>query len=257
MRVVRASRPSQKIEEGETIMSGKAKVLVLLAVCSLVAGSAQSAMVQIAEFRSGVDTVYVLERPIPKLGSPSTPPSHPGDFDVFGPDSLYHEAVVIAAHPDWRPALSVDDLAQWISVNENGAVPSIDTASGLYAVMVYYNQTNDVITGIVLDLWFTADNYLGGHGMSALYWNGEALDAPGDIIADAKQLFKNEYYVQFVGLELQPGENWLYLDATSFAGPAGVLFSGTLSAPDVDVPEPVSMGLLAAGAIGMILRRKR
>jgi len=67
------------------------------------------------------------------------------------------------------------------------------------------------------------------------------------------------YEFHFSGLTLNAGENWLFIEATSFGGPAGVAFSGvaTISTVTSDVPGPVSMGFPSIGAAVLLICRKR
>ena len=246
-------------------MSAKAKVLVLLAVCGMFAGTANAATVQVT-FRSGDNGIMVMQRPIPVFGVPSAAPTYPTDFVVEG-NVNYAPAVTVAPHTTWLQSLAYDPAAQWISVSQSGSTPGVQTMSGLYAIMIYDNITQDNMTGVSLDIWFTADNYVGGHGMAMMYINGEDMadyydwSDPANVndMYDGKQLFRQEFEIHFSGLTMAPGKNWLFLDATSFGGPAGVIFSGVVTIPvaDAPFPEPVSMSLLAVGAAGMLIRRKR
>jgi len=264
-------------------------MVLALVMCGLVVGSAQAGMVWdrtqaslgdgtflvngSSTFWSDAD-VWVMERPI-TYRSPlirSTPLVKPDDFDVSDA-SRYHLAAEITPHRDWLQKLSVSNDAVWISVNERGSMPDVDTNSGLYAIMIYNVgdddialRTNEQDGSFIpiranVDLYFTADNFLGGNGMAALYFNGDAVTEDdnglwGNFETAAVQLFRNQYELHFY-VDLQPGENWLYLDATSFYGPAGVIFAGNMSFSYVGVPEPMSMSLLAVGAMGMLIRRKR
>jgi len=269
------------------------KLLVALAVCGMLAASAQAGMVELNKvtgewewdavagcyhrtvtttmgFYSDANDVWVMERPI-TYRTPlirSAPLVKPDDFDVSDA-SRYHPAVEITPHREWLQALPVSDFARWISVNERGSDPNVDTNSGLYAIMLYNNELVDdrgwdvTIAGVNVDLYFTADNFLGGNGMSALYFNGDAVTEGdnglwGNFETAAVQLFKNQYDLHF-SVDLTPGENWLYLDATSFFGPAGVIFYGEFTYSQVEsyIPEPMSMSLLVVGAMGMLIRRKR
>jgi len=257
-------------------------MLVALAVCGLLVGSVQAAVIpstvssvsydydQMLKVTTNATTltfwsdagVWVKDRPI-TWSSPSVSPSALGPAD-FVVNDQYKPAVEITRHPLWLYPLPANGNANWISTSAFGSTPDVDTNSGLYAIMLYDNQGNETIQGALVDLYFTADNFLGGNGASALYFNGEAVTAAnnglwGNFETAALQLFKNQYDLHF-SVDLTPGQNWLYLDATSFFGPAGVIFAGEVNFATVTserIPEPVSMSLLAAGAVGLLIRRKR
>jgi len=260
----------------------KVKMLVAMVACAVLVSSVQAGMWQdvvrepigngqfsvtgTGAFWSNADGVLVMERLI-TFRNPLVKNEEPVvDFMSNSPEK-FNPAVVVEAHPEWLQSLSVSDAAQWVSVTKDGSTDGIDTASGLYAIMINNNQQIDVETGkpqyvgAYVSLYFTADNFLGGNGMTALYFNGAPVTEDdnglfGNFETAAVQLFKKEFELHF-SVELQPGENWLYLDATSFYGPAGVIFYGTVNYYYVEAPEPMSMSLLAMGAVGMLIRRKR
>jgi hypothetical protein len=226
----------------ESVMSRKAGIVALLAVCSIMAGTAQGAII---EFQSD-ETVMV--QPLPFGGLKVLTED---DFNLkwFSP-----AAVLNAPHPAWIAALP-NPMAKWLGVTRLDGTPSgpgIPIAwTGLYMIKVY----NDGMptTGGSIDLVYSMDDYLEG-----VYLNGQKITPEsGDLVSPRSGEFLAVHSLTFSGLEFAHGWNYIYLHAVNVEGPGGAIFSGTVTIPYVEIPEPMSMSLLTLGAAALLVRRKR
>ena len=270
-------------------MSGKAKILVVLAALGMMVG-AQGAIVGVP-FWSGQSNSDGRDVNITMATGPGFGIIVPtGSSDpVFDLAKLEPAFVLNPTHPYWMdpsdPAnWNGDTRARWIGTTANGGVVgdindrSQDRLSGMYAIKIENPGEAGYAT---LDLWFRADNSLGwptdnaelgifGQGLfapyassgylgtPALYINGEpvvdceyVLDVSGDRVGEYKAGING--HVLFSGLYLEKGDNWLYFNVGNYGGASGLLFSGVVTM----VPEPMTMSLLAMGGLALLRRKRR
>jgi len=237
-------------------MSLRSHALVVLTVCIGIAGVAQA---DVITFRSGDGNgaagtpdpnVTVLERPMYNQQFLT-----PGDFLAA---QVIPATIVETLNPYWAPTLDADSDARWISTQAHVGQTTEDMVSGLYAIKII-NPSNSAVTA-TLDLYYMVDNYLGsrwypGNETAMVYLNDEPIVTY--VQQAANEMYRYQQELHLTGLTLTPGDNWLYINATNSGLAAGVIFSGTMTTRPVDVPEPMTMSLLAVGAVGLFLRRKR
>ena len=144
-------------------------------------------------------------------------PFAPADFlaAAAGPP-----APIIANHGAWIPALPADPLARWISTSPSGAS---EGGSALYAQPFQLQAA--AIGSATLDFRFAVDNGLGGGGNVGVYVNGQPV--PGTTGGS----YGGQY--AFNGLDVsalvQPGANVLFVNASDYGGPGGLIYSATLT----------------------------
>jgi len=230
-------------------MSMKYYVLASLVACGFAAGAAQGAA--IITFRSGdgggaagTPDPFVTVLPGP-VGTGFTSLAA-ADFAAAQVTS----AVFAASNHFWIMTLPADPEAHWINTGIGGT----NEPSGLYAIRIF-NPTS--FTEASLDLFYMVDDVLGALSdtevlTASVYLNGEPLTATNGQVAGSGD-FLQQHQLSFTGLTLNPGENFLYLNATNLFGLAGIIFSGTFTV----VPEPMSLSLLGLGASGLLFRRRR
>jgi len=228
-------------------MSMKHSVLASLVMCGFAVGMAQG---EVITFRSG-DTAGAAGTPDPNV-TVLAGPAGTGFTALTAIDFAAAQitpAVIAPPNNYWIKTLTADHDARWITTGIGGT----NEPSGLYAIHFF----NPGFPEATLNLFYMVDDHLGalngGNVLTAsLYLNGEPLTATnGDVAGTGDYLQQHE--LQFDGLTLLPGENWLYFNATNIIGLSGIIFSGTLTL----VPEPTSLSLLGIGAVGLLRRRKR
>ena len=218
---------------------------LLAVVCVWVAGTAQGAVIT---FRSGAtagtdptNISYVTVKAGPFMGFTSLSKA---DFL----EAQVTPAVVTGKRfSSWITTLPADPAAQWISTGVLGG----SEPSGLYAIRIDIGE-GYFATDAKLELFYAVDDFLGTETTSAIYLNGEPLRANGTVGSYSSQ---NRLY--FEDLTLNPGVNWIYINVMNNNTYTGVIFSGTVTYTPIPVPEPVSLSLLAAGAAGLLARRRR
>jgi len=145
-------------------------------------------------------------------------------------------AFIVSPNGAWVPSLTEDAAAKWIGTN-SGAASSGDTA--LYAMS--FTLANPVISAAIA-LHYATDNSL-GLSNPGLYLNGTAVSP-----APAGGSFnpENSYSNSNIGSLLHQGTNWIYFDAVNVGGPAGLLFTTTITTVDgtSGAPEPATFALL-------------
>jgi hypothetical protein len=156
-------------------------------------------------------------------------------------------ARIIAPNGAWVPASSIPG-ALWIGDNVNAASSSGNT--DLYAISftipVAFSSASFAIS-------YSVDNQLGGSN-APIYLNGTAL-VPSATPGTFSSVFS--YSNPSVGASLTTGTNWLYLDAVNLGGPAGLLFSATITTVDAaGAPEPSTWMGLATGLAALAAFRR-
>lgn len=190
---------------------------VLLVLGAVAALEADETLV----LRSGNGEIGQTDLQITLLAGPADSafpaPFEPADFAaaLAGP-----AAPIIANHGAWIPALPADPLAKWISTSPSGAG---EGGSALYAQP--FALESATIGSAALDVYFAVDNGLGGGPNTGVFLNG--LPVPGT----TGGTFGGQY--SFLGLDvgalLQPGPNTLFVNASDWGGPGGLLYSATLT----------------------------
>lgn len=162
-------------------------------------------------------------------------PLTPADFAAA---SSGPAAIVVPNHPAWKPHLTIDPLANYISthaINPN-APPSIGTilSTALYAVD--FEVTSTTIDSAALDIYFLVDNQLGDTANEGVFINGipVANTKGGSFGAD------NSFLGRDITSMVHPGTNTLYVLGVDVGGPSGLQFHTDITvestpntAPDV------------------------
>jgi len=236
--------------------------LAAAAAITLVAGSASA--VEVINTRSGQnggvpgvagqldDTVRFLNGANPPGGPVSLFAFTPADFAgaASGP-----AATVINAHPAWSPGIS-DTQARWINwqadliLNPDGTVGGNgygSPGSALYAVP--FTVTTPGATFATLQLEMCIDDahgdwFSGGANLDGLYINGITTGYQGGN-------FGTPTTTSMV-IPVNTGLNYMYF----YQRDVGVLVSGLIFSATITVPSPGVLGLVAAGGL-VALRRRR
>jgi hypothetical protein len=133
-------------------------------------------------------------------------------------------AYIVSPNPLWIPGLSADS-AKWIGTNANSGLGVGNTA--LYAVSF---QITNPFANATLELSDAADDGIGeaagGGPNTGVYLNGTAVCGNSFVIG-----FSQEHSITCgsVGPTLHLGTNWLYIEDGNAEGPAGLLFSATIT----------------------------
>jgi len=232
-------------------MFEKTKVAVLLALCVMAAGTAQA---------------YVVDEDDSKIGYRGSFTTvtitfwSNGDEVFVGDDGI----PTVAGGPPQGGLVSLPSSsnAEWVRSTSDWYAIALGNPNNILM------NWNPYITSccVELNVWFAADGVLGnGSAAAGVYWNGESLAEHyedwkfGEIPTD-KPLLDAEYGLYFFGLDLKcHDENWLSFHVTNGSDPTSLMFYGQLTYTYVgdSVPEPLSMSLLAFGATGLLIRRKR
>lgn len=163
-------------------------------------------------------------------------PLTPADFAAA---SSGPSAIVVPNHPAWKPTLTVDPAAKYITTHaiHPNAHPSVGTilSSALYAVD--FEVTSATVDSATLDIYFLVDNQLGDTANEGVFINGipVANTKGGSFGAD------NSFLGRDITSMLNPGTNTLYVLGVDVGGPSGLQFhvdinveSNPNTAPDVN-----------------------
>ncbi len=141
-----------------------------------------------------------------------------------------------------------DAVAGWVSVDSTGGNNSYASHTALYDMAFNLASSTSDAT---LNLHLTCDDQLGDGVNQGVYVDGNGLAGSSTgVLWDGQ-----EQALGFLHLgALSAGEHHLYFNVlNSGGGPSGIMFSGELQT----VPEPASIGFMALGALGVIVRRRR
>ncbi|MCB9474461.1 MAG: T9SS type A sorting domain-containing protein [Candidatus Delongbacteria bacterium] len=122
---------------------------------------------------------------------------------------------IIANHGAWISTLPADPQARWISTSFGGAG---EGATALYAVE--FTVSTASIGSSQLVLHYAVDNTLGWGPNVGVYLN--ELPVAGSNGGGFGGQFQHTLDVSGM---LQPGSNWLYINAVDLGGPGGLIFS--------------------------------
>lgn len=199
-------------------------------------------------FQSGNGAPNTQDSQVSFILGPST-----ADFATFTPStfadfSMNATQAYILQPPlagGWVSGLGNGSTAQWVGSSPTSGNNAYQSNTALYAISFTLAQDTP---NAALNLIFSADDQLGGSNNVGLYLDGNAIaNSSTGVLWDGTVLNQN-YYLG----SLLAGTHTLYLDdVNSGAGPAGVIFQGTVQS----VPEPTSMAALAVGALGLIRRK--
>lgn len=176
------------------------------------------------------------------------------------------QASVITHHPAWLPASSFSDpSAQWIGTNATASHPTPGIGNGASALFaIDFNITDTSITAATIDFDFSVDNLLGlnpsfpNTGVNeGLFINGIALSG-----STSGGTFSSTFNITRSNIAplLVTGTNTLYINMTDVGGPAGLIFSATITTEggtSVAVPEPGLVAIFGLGLVGMGVLRRR
>lgn len=195
-----------------------ATVLVMLLFGTLPRASAQSVTIN-----SGSGVTY--------LDSGLTSSDFPSPFTAanFTAAQTGPAASVLTSTPSYIGSLPHGPGAVWIGTNPAAGASIGDTA--LYAISFNIPTT---VSSASLTLYYDVDNNLGSANKPGIYINGTALPGstglpPGCINNVCAFNQENTYTDASIGPLLVSGINWIYFDAVNLGGPAGLIFSATIS----------------------------
>jgi hypothetical protein len=162
-------------------------------------------------------------------------------------------AFIMPPNGAWLASLPADSGAKWIGTNASAGTVSGDTA--LYAMS--FTLANPVASASIT-LNYATDNQFGSSTNNGLFLNGTAVTPAPTQGSFTSQL---TYTNANIGSLLTTGTNWIYFDAVNVGGPAGFIFSATITTQDVvtAAPEPTSLLLIGGSliAIAIIVRYGR
>jgi hypothetical protein len=213
-------------------------MLRLMARCCwvLLVASASLAIAQTVTVRSGNGSVGGRDSSVTFLLGPANT-DFSSSFTQADFSSAQHgpAAFIIPPNPLWVPGLSADPNAKWIGTSSSSS--SVQGNTALYAISF---TIPSVFSSATLTLNYAVDDGL-GTTQPGLFLNGQAVCE--NLIATTNQ-FVQEHTLTCTGISalLQVGTNWLYFDDVNAAGPAGLLFSATITTSDLPVPPTISVG---------------
>jgi len=199
-------------------------------------------------FQSGNGVAGAQDSQVSFIAGPAT-----ADFSTFDSSTFLNYSstaqkayILTPLAGGWVTGLGSGSTAQWVGVSPTaGSNSAGNSTSGLFAISFYVPQA---IQQAGLHLIYSADDQLGGSNNSGLYIDGKAIAN-----SNTGSLWDGVINNQEFGLgSLSQGTHTLYFDdVNSAAGPAGVIFQGTVQS----VPEPSSIAVCAVGMLGLIRRR--
>jgi uncharacterized protein (TIGR03437 family) len=204
-------------------------MLKLMARCCwvLLAGSASLAIAQTVTVRSGNGIVGGRDSSVTFLLGPADTDFSSSFTQADFSDAQHGPAAfIIPPNPLWVPGLSADPNAKWIGTSSSSS--SVQGNTALYAISFTIPST---FSSATLTLNYAVDDGL-GTVQPGLYLNGQAVCQ--NLIATTNQ-FVQEHTLTCTGISalLQVGTNWLYFDDVNATGPAGLLFSATITTTDL------------------------
>jgi len=187
---------------------------------------------------SGNGSVGSADSQIHFLGGPANT-----DFGAFTPASFTSAQIgsfaqIINPHPSWNATIAG---AQWIGDNAGAAGGG---STDLYAISF---NVPTAFSSASISINLAVDNQLGGTNLP-VYLNGNGLGIAGS------GGFNSVTNISAANIQafLNVGTNWLYIDAVNTGGPAGLLFSATITTVDAAaVPEPATWMAMATGLAGL------
>lgn len=170
-------------------------------------------------------------------------------------------AFVVAPHPSWKPHLTSDPAAEWISPLATGPA---EGSTALYAIDLDLGA--GPFSSVLLDFSFLIDNELGDANNEGLFLNG--LPVPGTkklgVVVTHFNTDQSFPTIDVTSL-VHSGVNTLYVNAVDRGGPSGLQFSATFtttpSTAAATVPLPAAawsgLGMLALGGLVRLRRRRQ
>lgn len=157
-------------------------------------------------------------------------------------------AFIINNHPAWKPTLTSDPLARWISTRADGAS---EGGTALYAID--FTITDPIITSATLDFRFLVDNELGDTLKQGLFINGSPLIPSKRLGVVATYFQVDQSFPTFnITSLVHPGVNTLYINSVDRGGPAGLQFTAVIGVKGISNQPPVcnAGGPYSAGCAG-------
>jgi uncharacterized protein (TIGR03437 family) len=202
-------------------------------LCTLLLLTASLARPQAITVRSGNGSVGGRDSAVTFLQGPAnTDFSNSFTQSDFSNAQQGPAAFIITPNPEWLPSLTADPSAQWIGTGSFSSSAQGNTA--LYAVTF---TIPSAFSSATLALSYAADDRLGTI-QQGLYLNGQAVC--GNLISTSN-VSDLEHSVICTGINsvLQVGTNWLYLDNVNATGPAGLIFSATITTTPTPSPQSI------------------
>ena len=227
----------------------KSAIFGVLLAAGLGAGSASAD--QIINLQSGNGIIGGTDSAITYLRGPANGPfAGPFTATDFSSAQAGPSANIITPHSSWQP--KTIGTAQWISDRPTGAS---EGSSVLYAID--FTITDAFLTAASISFDFSVDNLIGGGPNPALFINGTALT--GSLTGHGFSGTNNFSAAGFQSL-LTTGVNTLYINSTDVGGPAGLLFSTTITTGGgaaIAVAEPHLVAIFGLGLIGLGMARRK
>ena len=209
-----------------------------------------SASTEAVSIRSGDGPFFGTDSSITMLVGPQDTgfnvPLTPADFAAASSGS---SAIVIPNHPAWKPTLTVDPDAKYISTHaiHPNSHPSIGAVLSTALYAVDFEITSATIDSGTLDIYFLVDNQLGDTANEGVFINGipVANTKGGSFGAD------NSFLGRDITSMVHPGTNTLYVLGVDVGGPSGLQFHVDMAiestppntAPDVSNAQASTMTL--------------
>jgi hypothetical protein len=162
-------------------------------------------------------------------------------------------ASIVPPNGAWISTLIEDASAQWIG--DNSGASCCAGNSSLYAESFFLPSS---VLSATLTVHYATDNFLGSATNSGIFLNGTPVSP---VPATGSFTFESSYSNSNIGPLLHQGTNFIYFDAVNGGGPAGFIYTATITTVDApagggSAPEPSSW-LLAAGSLGALFVRRR
>jgi hypothetical protein len=163
-------------------------------------------------------------------------------------------AFSIQAHPSWiQPALFADPQARWINWT-----PSLTPRSALYAMPFNVTVTNIVSASLTLD--YACDDAMGdtqpllANPPGVFFGIGTGAGSATSPIIQGGPFNVTTTATRNITGQIATGLNYLYVYQRDIgAGASGSIFSARISV----IPEPATVGALAAATCVLLMRRPR